>query len=427
MRHDPSPAPAPIPAVPAAAAAAPVRAVPAADGGPLAEPAHVGRVRQFLHQAAPPAHPRDPAWQVPRRQGEHEVRRLAAAWAAALRAAGVPPGDVAARLQVPARTLRQWQRDAEAGRPALPLGRPHARGSADQAQAVLGHLHGGGPWVGLPTLRLQFPAVPRAELHELLALYRFRWTQEHPREVQVLHWRRTGTVWAADFTEARLLAGDGFRSVLAVRDLASGMQLAWQPVPDLSAASARAELELLFTICGAPLVLKSDNGSAFRDGGWKRFLARWGVWPLYSPPGTPWYNGAIEAAIGSLKTRTRFAAAQAGHARAWTCADLEAARDVANRSARPRGRPGPTAAAAWARRRPPGPAERESFGGWVRRQEGALRQAQGVAADIALDHYEQAELHRQVLTQALVEHGLLSLSRRRIQQRIFGRKAAMIP
>jgi hypothetical protein len=100
---------------------------------------------------------------------------------------------------------------------------------------------------------------------------------------------------------------------------------------------------------------------------------------------------------------------------------------LANSSARPRGWPGPTAAAAWAERRPPSAAERESFAAWVRRQEAALRQAQNLTPETTLDHYEQAVLHREVLTQALAEHGFLSFSRRRIHQRIFGRKAAMIP
>jgi hypothetical protein len=42
------------------------------------------------------------------------------------------------------------------------------------------------------------------------------------------------------------------------------MQLAWEPVATSTTAAVLPVLERLFTIAGAPLVLKSDNGSAFR-------------------------------------------------------------------------------------------------------------------------------------------------------------------
>ena len=60
--------------------------------------------------------------------------------------------------------------------------------------------------------------------------------------------------------------------ILAVRDLASGLQLAWTAVPDATAAEALAVLEPLMHQYGPPLVLKSDNGSAFIS---ERFMERW--------------------------------------------------------------------------------------------------------------------------------------------------------
>jgi hypothetical protein len=53
-----------------------------------------------------------------------------------------------------------------------------------------------------------------------------------------------------------------------------------------------------------PLVLKSHNGSSFIADEMRRFLDGWQVRPLFSPPYTPEYNGAIEAGNGALKTRT---------------------------------------------------------------------------------------------------------------------------
>jgi len=84
--------------------------------------------------------------------------------------------------------------------------------------------------------------------------------------LHILHWRRPGTVWAIDFAEPPLSIEGSFDYLLAVRDLASGMQLLWLPVTDETARTAMAGLEALFRQHGPPLVLKSDNGSAFIAG-----------------------------------------------------------------------------------------------------------------------------------------------------------------
>jgi transposase InsO family protein len=59
--------------------------------------------------------------------------------------------------------------------------------------------------------------------------------------------------------------------------------------------------------------MKTDNGSAFIAEVLARFLARWQVLILFSPPRTPSYNGTIESSIGSLKTRSERLAAHLGH------------------------------------------------------------------------------------------------------------------
>jgi hypothetical protein len=80
----------------------------------------------------------------------------------------------------------------------------------------------------------------------------------------------------------------------------------------------------------------------------------------------------------------------------------------------------------WASRRPPTLTEREAFGAAVRRLEAQLRAQDGIALEAALDHYEQAALHRRVLQQVLVERGLLTITRRRIPQTFYGQKVANI-
>ena len=83
--------------------------------------------------------------------------------------------------------------------------------------------------------------------------------------------------------------------LLVVRDLASGNVLLATPAPGESASLVVTVLASLFRWFGAPLVLKLDNGGPFITDEIKDLLRRHGVLPLYSPPGLPRYNGAVEA------------------------------------------------------------------------------------------------------------------------------------
>jgi hypothetical protein len=137
------------------------------------------------------------------------------------------------------------------------------------------------------------------------------------------------------------------------------------------------------------------------------------VYHLRSPPDYPEYNGACEAGIGSMKTRTHHQAARRGQPGAWGCDDAEAARRQANETARPWGARGPTPAEAWARRRVLTSAERADFGTIVRRLEQGERASRDVGAAPALSDAAQAALNRAVLTRALVEVGILAFSSER--------------
>lgn len=154
--------------------------------------------------------------------------------------------------------------------------------------------------------------MPRREIEDLLRRYRRVWRRRQRRLLHILHWRRPGTVWAIDFAEPPLPIEGSFEYLLAVRDLASGMQLPWLPVADQTAQTTIAALEAMFRQHGPPLVLKSDNGSAFIAELTAKCLERWRVTNLRSPPEYPEYNGACEAGIGSMKSRTHHQAARRG-------------------------------------------------------------------------------------------------------------------
>jgi hypothetical protein len=270
--------------------------------------------------------------------------------------------DSAACLGISARTLREWEgASATLGLTWALRGRPVVRSERALRTAVLGLLDSVGPGVGLAVLQGQFPDLPRAELAELLRRYRRVWQRRHQQALHVLHWRCPGAVWAMDYAEPPLPLEEGFTDVLAVRDLASGFQLLWLPVEAATAATTVAALLSLFVVYGAPLVLKMDNGEPFTAAATQELLAQWQVVPLYSPPRWPAYNGAIEAGIGALKTRTHYQALRQGHPGEWTLADSDAAREAANTLGRPWGAHGPTPAVRWAERAVCTATERRAF------------------------------------------------------------------
>jgi transposase InsO family protein len=210
-----------------------------------------------------------------------------------------------------------------------------------------------------------------------------------------------------------------FPHVLAIRDLASGYQLLWEPVLRQTAQPVFDALVRLFTIHGAPLVLKSDNGSAFLDAEVRALLGQWQVFPLYSPPRTPQYNGACEASIGSLKRRTQrqvqvrtAANAEPEPDPTWTSADLDAAQEQANAEPNSR-RPGPSRAQVWEARTLATAEERTSFGEAYRREEELARREKR-HPDGPLTRPQQAAVDRIALRRAMLARDYLEFRRRRI-------------
>jgi transposase InsO family protein len=384
-------------------------------------------LRQLAEPVAEGPPRRGPAGQLPRRERERIVRHHAVQAGARIVAQGQAVSQSAALLQLSERTLRDWrQRLTGALAAACPLGRPTVVAPRARRNEVFALLEELGPGLGLATLRTAFPDLARALLDDFLRRYRRVWRRLHQQSVSVLHWPVVGRVWAIDFHGPRP-AVDGLDPyLLAVRDLSSGQQLLWLPVPEATAAIVALALRGLFAAYGPPLVLKSDNGSAFGAAAVQELLHQRGVKNLFSPPEMPRYNGAIEAGIGSLTSRTEQWAARRGHPGEWTWADAAAAWWEANATARPRGLLGPSAQELWAARTLIGLEERQTF--WqsaVSRYE-ALAASRG-NAEAAIAEMDRRSLDRQAIRGALVEHGYLYLTRRRIPLPIRRRKAANIP
>ena len=165
---------------------------------------------------------------------------------------------------------------------------------------------------------------------------------------------------------------------------------------------------------GAPLVLKSDNGSAFTAEEVEGFLEARDVSHLLSPPRLPSYNGACEAGIGSLKTRAHHESARNDRPGEWTSDDVEAARLMANETSRPGGFHAPTPNDQWRIRMLLSPKERERFRASLEMLREETRKEFGCLPGIDPVSGTRAAIDRRAITRALVAHGILKLRGRRI-------------
>lgn len=346
------------------------------------------------------------------RELEQSLRRKAVDCGRRLSELGASRLAVATCLELAPRTLRLWdQRHRAPPCAPTPRGRPCQNATPERRSEVLELLTELGPHTGLPLLHQRFPDVARSEIYELLAWERLRRRSRRSEYARQLQWHHVGAVWAVDYAEPPQPIDGVYSALLSVRDLASGRQLAWLPVPQATAEQAAACLEALFLEHGPPLVLKSDNGSPFTAEHTVALLHRWEVVPLLSPPYTPRYNGACEAGIGSLKTRTHHLAAHDGRPGRWTCEDVEAARRMADEEQYPRRLGGLTAAQAWQARTPPTADQRRRFREVVAEHEQEIRKQRGLLLEEDLGRARQASLDRRAVRRALVELGYLSFLR----------------
>lgn len=293
-----------------------------------------------------------------RRDAEHAVRRRAIAFS---RLVGMCC-DAASYLSLRRQCLETWLREWR-GRRLAPhrRGRPEAKSGDALRERVFEYLEQAGPGISVVTLRSHFPGLGGNEAKRILADYRGNCRNELRVEVRALHWKRPGSVWAMDHLQAPSPVDGEYPYVLAVRDLASQYLILALPQKRQSDMAVSDALEELFIQHGAPLALKSDNGSGFTGMETREVLERWGVAHLVSPPHYPQYNGAVEAGIGQLKTRTHVIAARQNRPGMWTSDDLEGARLLANRTLRPWGRGKPTPEECWKSRIMPSERERGRF------------------------------------------------------------------
>jgi transposase InsO family protein len=346
-----------------------------------------------------------------------EVQKRAVAALRLARRHNIPARDVARALGINSTTLQGWARAWEAHRLRFrPLGRPPVELAGDLELEIQSLLFMVTPFIGLDALCTLYPDVEPRALERLLWKTRALWTEESRPFLWSIRWQGVGRVWAIDFTQADIPIDGVFPYLLMVRDLASGMALLSLPLQDETSASVVAALTMLFAAVGAPLVLKSDNGSAFIDEATRKLLAAHQVISLLSPPGTPEYNGSVEVGGGTQKTWTHFFSTLNGRPDAPTSDDVEGAKLRNNELGKPWGPGSPAPKAAWETRVPISRDER------TRLEAEVERITRGITRDKVVDGKKinrtlnERDLKRIAVSQALKELGYFSAERRRLSQ-----------
>ena len=182
----------------------------------------------------------------------------------------------------------------------------------------------------------------------------------------------------------------------------------------------------LTKIGSGTLVLKFDNGSPFIAEDLQVWLAQTDIFPLFSPVRTPQYNGGCEAGNGSLERRTEELAARAGRPALWTCDDAEGARRMANEVNYPWGAHGPTPAELWRARTPLSAERRTAFAAALEEQRRRARGELECPQTGPLPPLDQRAVDRVAIRRALVEHGLLTFTRRQFTPPIQSEKVSNI-
>jgi len=362
-----------------------------------------------------------------RRETERHIRKGTLTFNRWMKTQGRSPQESADRIGIHMQNIYRWEEKWNEDRlEAKERGRPVAELPKQTEDEILDILDLLGPGIGVEVLQGLFPDISRRELRYRLHRFRNMYREAEAFLVQILSWKKAGRVWAMDHLDAPVPIDGKFKYVLAVRDLGSSKTLLSLPVENKKGKTTADALKHLFKAIGTPLVIKCDNHGSFNNGEVNRLLRKKKIKKLLSPPWYPCYNGAIEAGIGQLKTRTHYEASRHGRPGEWTCDDVEAARLHGNHTARPKGAKGPTPEQMWKNRSPISKKERELFLKAVDKEERRLVKEHEADAG-TFTAREVARMERVAISTALRKEGYFSTRRRRIIPPIFRQIFLKIP
>jgi putative transposase len=149
-------------------------------------------------------------------------------------------------------------------------------------------------------------AVNKKRVHRLWREEGLQVRAHHPRKragassVPSIDADAPKVVWALDFQFDSTVDGRALK-IASMVDEHTRESLLHLAERSITAERLVAELEKVFTLRGAPKVLRMDNGPEMVSQALQSFCAdRVGI--VYIPPGTPWNNGYIESFNRRLRT-----------------------------------------------------------------------------------------------------------------------------
>jgi len=211
-------------------------------------------------------------------------------------------GWAAALLGLNRRTLNRWQ-----GKVGLEqVGRPsHSQEEIDLARpVVLSILRTIGYRAGKGTMELKLPEMPRRVMEPALRVLKAEHAREEAQRIISARVHVTVLVQGVLLTQDSTHIGNqGHRRVWAEvnKDAATTTGMANGDGRPLTGDAMLEHLEYLWSQGLLPLVLGTDNGSAYTDHRVALCLRKWQVIHLFSLPHTPQHNGRAECGIGEGK------------------------------------------------------------------------------------------------------------------------------
>ena len=151
----------------------------------------------------------------------------------------------------------------------------------------------------LITEKAQAEYLKRKEESKVLANHRDR--QNKANDFEKVTVSQIHEVWSTDFTEIEIL---GIKFMICViYELYSHAYLAIEvaQIADTGLAQRTLHEAIKYAGCRPQRCLLSDNGSQFIGEGFTKTLNDLGIDHKRTPPGQPWYNGALESGNKDLK------------------------------------------------------------------------------------------------------------------------------
>lgn len=334
--------------------------------------------------------------------------------------------DIACSIGINPRTLKSWKLLWKQNHLCSePVGRKPFLPTVQLLDSVKAFLNLTGMETGISVIKRVFPQIPLINIKWFLEDYRKEFYRNKKHYCKSLVWNKANTVWAADFTEMKKKVEGIYKYVLVFRDLCTGKILLTLPCKSQNADIVIKALKYLFYHHGIPLVLKSDNGSAFIAEEVRKYLDDNNVTQLLSPPYTPKYNGSIEAGMGSIKTRLFYISSRKDRPGIYTCDDLEEARLQSNELSRPNGVNKPTPDIMWYNKNDISSETRRTF---MREVEICREEAmcENGLKYTFLNENQRRFINRTAITKALVNLNFLCFKKRRITPPFKSKKRTLI-